>query len=141
MYQRILVAIDLSNEAHLVLEKASALAKQYNATLDAVHVLDWPLTGFDPVVGFSPMNDESMLQEMANSVQNFVKKYEIPAERAHTLLGQPSGMVAQLAEQLHTDLLVVGSHGRRGWRALLGSTANALVHVIQCDCLVVRIPS
>lgn len=141
MYQRILVAIDLSDEAHFVLEKATALAKQYNAVLDVVHVLDWPLTGFDPVVGFSAVSDDSMVQEMANSVQKLVVKYGIEAAHVHTLLGQPSGMVAHLAEQLNVDLLVVGSHGRRGWRALLGSTANAIVHVIQCDCLVVRIKS
>ena len=141
MYQRILVAVDLSDEAHLVLDKAATLAKQYGACLDVVHVLDWPLTGFDPVVGFSAVSDDSMLQEMTNSVQKLVAKYSIDAAHVHTLLGQPSGMVAQLAEQLGADLLVVGSHGRRGWRLLLGSTANAIVHVIQCDCLVVRIKS
>ncbi|HRF88286.1 MAG: universal stress protein [Cellvibrionales bacterium] len=141
MYQQILVAIDLSDESNLVLEKATALAKEYNAALDVVHVLDWPLTGFDPVVGFSVVSDDSMLQEMTNSVQKFVEKYGIDAAHTHTLLGQPSSMVAHLSEQLNADLLVVGSHGRRGWRALLGSTANAIVHVIQCDCLVVRIKS
>lgn len=141
MYQCIVAAIDLSDEAHWVLDKAAALAKQYNATLDVVHVLDWPLTGFDPVVGFSAVSDDTMLQEMARSVQKMVTKYNVDAAHVHTLLGQPSGMVAHLTEQLHADLLVVGSHGRRGWRALLGSTANAIVHVVQCDCLVVRIKS
>ena len=103
MYQRILVAIDLSDEAHQVLEKAAALTRQYNATLDIVHVLDWPLTGFDPVVGYSAVSDDSMLQEMANAVHQLVAKYTVDTAHTHTLLGQPTGMVAHLAEQLNVD--------------------------------------
>lgn len=139
MYKHILVAIDLSEEAHGLLEKASALAKQYGATLDVVHVMDWPLTGFDPVVGYSAINDDTLLEEMAKAVQKVVAKHGIADSNTHTLLGQPSSTVANLAEQLQADLLVVGSHGKRGWRALLGSTATAILQVVQCDCLVVRI--
>lgn len=141
MYKNILVAIDMSDEAHVVLEKATALARQYGAALDVVHVLDWPLTGFDPVVGYSAVSDEVMLQGMVESVQKLVERHGIDAAHVHALLGQPSSMISSLAEQLKADLLVIGSHGRRGWRVLLGSTANAVMHVIQCDSLVVRIKS
>lgn len=139
MYKRILVAIDLSEEAHGLLEKATELAGQYGAVLDVVHVMDWPLTGFDPVVGYSSINDDTLLEEMANAVQRVVTKHNIDSAHTHTLLGQPSSTVANLATQLQADLLVMGSHGKRGWRALLGSTASAILQVVQCDCLVVRI--
>jgi universal stress protein A len=139
MYKRILVAIDLSEEAHSLLEKGTELAKQYGATLDVVHVMDWPLTGFDPVVGYSSISDESLLEGMAGSVQKIAEKHAIAEGNTHTLLGQPSSTVANLVTQLQADLLIVGSHGKRGWRALLGSTASAILQVVQCDCLVVRI--
>lgn len=139
MYKRILVAIDLSEEAHSLLEKGTELAKQYGAALEVVHVMDWPLTGFDPVVGYSSISDESLLEGMAGSVQKIAEKHAIPESNTHTLLGQPSSTVANLVTQLQADLLVVGSHGKRGWRALLGSTASAILQVVQCDCLVVRI--
>lgn len=139
MYKRILVAIDLSEEAHSLLEKGTELAKQYGATLEVVHVMDWPLTGFDPVVGYSSISDESLLEGMAASVQKIAEKHAIAESNTHTLLGQPSSTVANLVTQLQADLLVVGSHGKRGWRALLGSTASAILQVVQCDCLVVRI--
>jgi len=139
MYKRILVAIDLSEEALGLLEKAADLAAQYGASLDVVHVMDWPLTGFDPVVGYSSISDESLLEGMALSVQKIAAKHAVAESNTHTLLGQPSSTVANLAEQLQVDLLVVGSHGKRGWRALLGSTASAILQVVQCDCLVVRI--
>jgi universal stress protein A len=139
MYKHILVAIDLSEEAHGLLEKSVELAKQYGAVLDVVHVMDWPLTGFDPVVGYSSINDESLLEEMAGAVKKVVAKHGIAEANTHTMLGQPSSTVANMANELQADLVVVGSHGKRGWRALLGSTANSLLHVLPCDCLVVRI--
>lgn len=139
MYKRILVAIDLSEEAHSLLQKGAELAAQYGATLDVVHVMDWPLTGFDPVVGYSSISDESLLEGMAGSVQKIAATHAVPESNTHTLLGQPSSTVANLVTQLQVDLLVVGSHGKRGWRALLGSTASAILQVVQCDCLVVRI--
>lgn len=139
MYKRVLVSVDLSEEAHGLLEKAVEISKQYGATLDVVHVMDWPLTGFDPVVGYSSINDESLLEEMAAAVKRIADKHAIAETNTHTLLGQPSTTVANLVTQLQADLLVVGSHGKRGWRALLGSTASAILQVVQCDCLVVRI--
>ncbi|HSC74630.1 MAG TPA: universal stress protein [Pseudomonadales bacterium] len=139
MYKRILVAIDLSEESHGLLDKAVELAGQYGAKLDVVHVMDWPLTGFDPVVGYSSISDESLLEGIAGSVQKIVARHNVAEGNIHTLLGQPSSTVANLVEQLQADLLVVGSHGKRGWRALMGSTANAILHAVQCDCLVVRI--
>ncbi|HHQ41669.1 MAG TPA: universal stress protein, partial [Chromatiales bacterium] len=37
------------------------------------------------------------------------------------------------------DLIVLGSHGRRGLTRLLGSTADAVLHSARCDVLAVRI--
>lgn len=139
MYKHILVAIDLSEEAHGLLEKGVELAKQYGAKLDVVHVMDWPLTGFDPVVGYSSINDDSLLEEMANAVQKVAAKHGIAETSIHTMLGQPSSTIANLATELQVDLVVVGSHGKRGWKALLGSTASSILHVLQCDCLLIRI--
>ena len=139
MYKHILVAIDLSEEAHSLLAKATALAKQYDAVLEVVHVMDWPLTGFDPVMGYSAASDDSMLEEMANAVTRVVAKHGIDEAHTHTLMGQPSATIAHLAAELKADLVVIGSHGKHGWRALLGSTATAIMQILQCDCLLVRI--
>lgn len=45
----------------------------------------------------------------------------------------------QLGEALHSDLIVVGTHGHRGIARLLGSTANAVSHNARCDVLTVHI--
>ena len=139
MYKQVLVAVDLSEAATQVIERGVDVASRHGAKLDIVHVLDWPLTGFDPLAGFTGINDESLIKEMRESLINVLAPYGIDEAHLHTLVGQPSSMVANLAGKLNADLLIVGSHGRRGLRALLGSTANAILPLVECDSLLVRI--
>ncbi|MFW5825636.1 MAG: universal stress protein, partial [Marinobacter sp.] len=47
--------------------------------------------------------------------------------------------IHQLSEDKDVDLVVVGSHGRKGFQLLLGSTANGVLHGARCDVLAVRI--
>lgn len=139
MYKQILVAVDLSQTSTQLIERGVDIAQRHQAKLDVVHVLDWPLTGFDPLAGFTGINDESLIKEMRDSLIKVLAPYGIDGAHLHTLVGQPSSMVANLASKINADLLIVGSHGRRGLRALLGSTANAILPLVNCDSLLVRI--
>lgn len=51
----------------------------------------------------------------------------------------PKLVILEQAKKLHTDLIVMGSHGRHGISLLLGSTANGVIHHAQCDVFVVRV--
>ena len=44
-----------------------------------------------------------------------------------------------LANEINTDLIVIGTHGRSGLKLLLGSTANSVLHSAKQDVLAVRI--
>ena len=55
--------------------------------------------------------------------------------------GDPRSCIAQAAAEIHADLIVLGTHGRRGFaRALLGSVAEAVARVAPCPVLLVRAP-
>lgn len=57
----------------------------------------------------------------------------------HLRVDAPAQEIAQLASDLEAELIVVGTHGRRGIRRLmLGSVAEATVRLAPCDVLVVR---
>jgi nucleotide-binding universal stress UspA family protein len=59
----------------------------------------------------------------------------------HVLGGAPAPAIAQLASDVEADLVVVGTHGRRGAkRLLLGSVAEGTVRLAPCAVLVVRPP-
>ena len=139
-YQKIVTAIDLSEESALVVKRADAIAGRNEAELHLVHVIE-PLSlayGGDIPMDFSGVQDQ--LQEQAEKqLQAFGERYSIPAERLHLMIGRPESQIHQLAEDIDADLIVVGSHGRQGLALILGSTANGVLHGARCDVLAVRV--
>ncbi len=63
----------------------------------------------------------------------------ISKENQVVTVGRPESEIHRLAKEQGVDLVVVGSHGRRGIQLLLGSTANGVLHGSECDVLAVRI--
>lgn len=139
-YQRLVTAIDLSEESAAVVERANNIANRNEAELHLVHVIE-PLSlayGGDIPMDFSGVQDQ--LQEQAEKqLEQFGKRYTIPAERLHLMIGRPESQIHQLAEDVGADLIVVGSHGRQGLALILGSTANGVLHGAHCDVLAVRV--
>ena len=137
-YKKVLVAIDLSEVSERVLKKAADIAD--GATLNLIYVSE-PLTyyyspefGVDlaPVQQALHSKSEQLLQKMGDRVK-------IPKSHQHVAIGKPAAQIRQLAERLEADLIVIGTHGRRGLQRLLGSTANDVLHGAPCDVLAVRI--
>lgn len=55
------------------------------------------------------------------------------------LFGSPDSRIVETAEDMHADLIVIGSHGYKRWeRLLLGSVSNSVVHHAHCSVMVVR---
>ena len=139
-YQKIVTAIDLSDESALVVERANAVATRNEAELHVVHVIE-PLSlayGGDIPMDFSGVQDQ--LQEQAEKqLTSFGERYSIPSERLHLMIGRPESQIHQIAEDISADLIVVGSHGRQGLALILGSTANGVLHGAHCDVLAVRV--
>lgn len=139
-YQKIVTAIDLSDESALVVERANAIATRNEAALHVVHVIE-PLSlayGGDIPMDFSGVQDQ--LQEQAEKqLASFGERYSIPSERLHLMIGRPESQIHQIAEDISADLIVVGSHGRQGLALILGSTANGVLHGAHCDVLAVRV--
>jgi universal stress protein A len=139
-YKSVLVAVDLSEEAGQVAEKASRVAAQHGAQLHIVHVIE-PLSfayGGDIPIDFSSIQEE-IQQQAETQLHALCKKLNLPAEQLHIAFGRPENEIHALADKLHTDLIIVGSHGRHGLALLLGSTANGVLHGAKCDVLAMRV--
>ena len=126
-YQHILVALDLSEHSLFVLKKAHELAQQNHAKLSAIHVIE-------PLVESSHLAFDGTISTDLLPVQD-----EIEASAKKKLSKRPADTIHQLSKDLPCDLIVVGSHGRRGLSLLLGSTANAVLHGATCDVLAARV--
>lgn len=139
-YNTVLLAIDLSEEAEQVANKAQAVASSHGAKLHIIHVIE-PLSfayGGDIPMDFSSIQEE-VQKQAEQQLEEFSKTHGISAENRHIVIGRPETEIHALAESINADLIVVGSHGRHGLALLLGSTANGVLHGAKCDVLAVRV--
>ena len=141
-YNKILVAVDLTDEAEEVMAAARNVANaQTSAEVDAVCVVR-PLArtygGLDManVVAGVPFEEE-MRQQAEEKLRTLGSEFNI--NEVYVRLGTPAYEIRELAEEIAADLIVIGTHGRHGIGLLLGSTANAVLHGVGCDVLVVKI--
>jgi len=139
-YSHIIVGVDLSEDCPQVIHKAAALAASCNARLSLAHVLE-PIAfayGGDMPVDLSGVQ-EQQLQKAEIELGQLAKNTHYPIQQQHVLLGQAAAELHYLAEQESADLIVVGSHGKKGLALLLGSTPNSVLHGASCDVLAVLV--
>ena len=140
IYQNILVAIDLNEEAEKVIQRAHQLALQSSAKLTLVHVTE-PLSY--AYGGDMPMDLSSIQTELYDQAQQrlsgLVQQKQLGEVDQLLLSGHIKTEVHRVATELSSDLIVVGSHGRHGLALLLGSTSNGILQGATCDVLAVRV--
>lgn len=140
-YQHILIAVDLTDECHPVVQRALELAASSGARVSLVHIIEPMAMAFG---GDVPM-DLSLLQQQQfdqarERLESFTAQYpQLGSDQRHLAYGQPRQEIHRLVGEQSCDLIVVGSHGRHGLALLLGSTANDVLHGAPCDVLAVRL--
>lgn len=145
MYQRILVPVDGSPASNRGLAEAIKLAKVTGATLRLVHVVNEYV--FDPV--YAPVFDYGPLlesfrdagQKILTQAQKTVQAagVECRTEIVETIGGSVARLILEQAGQWPADLIVMGTHGRRGvGRVVLGSDAEAVLRSALVPVLLVR---
>ena len=146
VYQRILVPVDGSPTSNAGLEEAIKLAKLMGARLRLVHVLDGNLfgIGFETYVG----DVLGMLSEAGAQILSEAKaRVDSSAVPVDTFITEMFGervcdVVAEQASIWKADLIVIGTHGRRGAkRLLMGSDAEQIVRSAPAPVLLVRMPA
>lgn len=142
------VGIDYSDAGRLALEYALQTASERApAEVHALHVVPMALPGLaadNLPNGASTVGSPSMMQavERLSAYLTEVAGRGLPgASRvvAHVRFDSAAPQLAQLAVDLDADVVIVGTHGRRGVkRLLLGSVAEAIVRLAPCPVLVMR---
>lgn len=152
MYERILVAIDESPTSELALKEAAVLAREQGATLRLAHVIDdsfaytevlmpqelSPQQVVERQAGLRRLGDEVLSRGAAAA-----GALGTTAETTLLTIAETDDRVYDAIEQEATrwpaDLIVMGTHGRRGFRRLLlGSVAEGLIRVTTKPVLLVR---
>jgi nucleotide-binding universal stress UspA family protein len=139
MYNRILLATDGSDNAQRATRQALDLARQYQAELHAVYVIE-TRTGYDNAI-VDPDTVRQNLREDGEEALTAVKTEGEPDVSVITsvLEGVPhEELLSYIADQ-GIDLVVMGAKGRSAFKTiLLGSTTEALLRADQVPVLVVN---
>jgi nucleotide-binding universal stress UspA family protein len=145
-YKRILVPVDGSATASAGLREAIALAKGQDASLHLVHVLDYHALAMAGLEGGAYMDD--LAASLKQSGQRILERAEQLARKSGVkasgvLLESPGGPAADAivrqAKKSKADLIVIGTHGRRGLRRMLmGSDAEQVVRGSPVPVMLVR---
>ena len=146
MYQRLLVALDSTATSRLALEHAAALGRLSGATVVLLHVLE----SFRHVSGFeSPkVYAEEVLPRMRAAGRELLDEAAAPLREqgieVETVLLEGSDergaeLIARRAEEAGVDMVILGTHGRRGVnRLLLGSDAEHVARIAPVPVMLVR---
>ncbi len=146
MYQRILVPFDGSDTSCRALDAAVRMARESGGTLRVVHVMEDSayMTGYDPMGGSSGLLLKAVREGARRILADGVERAGQAGLVAEAELLDPPGgrlgsVVAEAARKWQADLVVVGTHGRRGLgRVLLGSGAEQVIREATVPVLVIR---
>jgi nucleotide-binding universal stress UspA family protein len=140
MPRRVVVALDDSIRAAGVLAAGADLAGALKADLYLVRALTAPAE-LSAAGGFSPVGPLA-----ARLSAEATKDLFDLANRTHTAIvteiivkfGPAARTIVETAERLDANVIVLGSHGYRGWDSVLGTTAVSVANLAMRDVLIVH---
>jgi universal stress protein A len=139
-YQRILCAVDLTEDSRAVLARAASLATQWQAALRLVHILEFvpiePMTdALAPVVQV----DDRVLERAQQQLRELAVVAGVAPDCAQAISGHVKAEVLRQARDFRADLIVLGSRERHGLSILVNFTEDSVLHAAPCDVLAVRL--
>ena len=144
-YQHILVPVDGSDISFSAVRHAATIAKALNSKITTISlVTEDPFSGADFYYS-SDMLKEYFEEAYANAKKALTKAQEIAAEvgviiETQIVKGEVSSeTIIETSDQLKTDLIVIGSHGRKGFQKFfLGSFAQDVLGKTHIPVLIVK---
>lgn len=145
MYRRILVPVDGSPTSNRGLKEALALAKDQKALVRLVHVVDASMaigfaeSGLDlqPMLDGLRANGSRLLERMRKAAAKAGVRAE--SQLYESMAGPAATTILRDARKWRADLIVMGTHGRRGIRRMvLGSDAEHVLREATVPVLLVR---
>lgn len=138
LYKKILIAVDVHADYQQILQRGLDVADAVS-DITLLHVTP-PEVYFSPYGVAAPGNlVNDARQKAEDKLAEVAAAHGIERHQTQVNIGHASDEIHSLAEEIGADLIVIGTHGQRGLRLLLGSTANAVLHGVSCDVLVVRV--
>jgi len=146
LYKHILAGTDFQELGDHAVARAVALATETSAKLTLVHVVD-EIPAPNPLYAHYAVTTSIDQQHEALGRARTELERRIPAEaraagldaRVEVRIGDAATEIVQLAQGIDADLIVVSTHGRRGFsNFVLGTVSERVVRLARSDVLIVR---
>lgn len=127
LFQHVLVPTDFGDIARHAADVACEMASKLGARLTLIHVWTMPMPVYAegivvPIDEVRKAADEALANELARI------RAKVPAAKSILVAGAPASGIVEAVTEHGCDLVVIGTHGRRGLpRALIGSVAEKVV--------------
>ena len=140
--ERMLVPVDFSDCSMDALEYAAVVARQAKASIDLLHVLEPVTYGLDFALSHAQdrLQQREMLTKGLEDLSSALSGIGITV-KCHMRGGVPVDTILDDVRSLQIDLVIMGTHGRRGLSHIMaGSVAEAVLRRATCAILTVRSP-
>lgn len=144
-YQHILVPVDGSEISYSAIKHASEIAKAFGSKITAISVVSADPFATADFYYTSAMLKDYILEARKNAEESLNKAKQLAQESGITLETQiiqnnvSAETITITAEELKADLIVMGSHGRKGFQKFfLGSFAQDVLGNTQLPVLIVK---
>jgi len=161
MFNKMLVAMDMSEMAKDIYSVALSMAIKHHANLILLHVLSSEeeyspllippnLSDIYPVTGGNDLTLQTWRKQWDDFVQEGLEMLKTRAAEAtkagiqvdlQQIYGNSARTICKIAEESNVDLIILGRRGRSGLsELLLGSVSNYVLHHAPCSVLTVQLP-
>jgi nucleotide-binding universal stress UspA family protein len=149
--KKILIAVDYDPSAQQIAETGYALAKSMNAQVVLLHVTSdyvyYSSLDYSPILGYDSFSNLGALQtnaveELAKAAENYLQatKQHLGDDSIRTVVkdGDFGEVILEVAEEMNIDIIVLGTHGRRGLdKILMGSVAEKVLRNSQIPMFII----
>ena len=136
--KHLLVPTDFSASADYALDYAIALAQRIGAVVDVLHVHPTPFLPSDITVSVSML--DRIVRDGEDALRRTVEPRRGCGVIGETFVkgGDPRDRINETVEERNIDLVVMGSHGKRGLRALFGSVTEGVLRTATSPVLALK---
>lgn len=141
-FRSILAPVDFSDCSLDALEYAVRVAKQFGASLTVLHVMEPVTYGLDFTLT-QPLEGRQLRTSLESQLSKLIQPLTAQGLTVHSVVrgGSPADSILNWSRTDHYDLIVMGTHGRRGIsHVLAGSVAQAVLRRAPCPVLTVKSP-
>lgn len=140
-FRQILVPVDFEGPSQEALEVAVDLALTFDAKLTLIHAWEVPAAAYAAMTyvpaDFWTAIEQAATEQLKSTLEHVQKR--LPRAESILAKGPPAHEVLAAAGRTKADLIVMGTHGRRGMsHVLLGSVAEKIVRLSPVPVLTIR---